>query len=70
MNYGYMRVSTKDQNEERQRLALLQAGMPKRSIVLDKQSGKDFNRPGYLRLCKKIKAGGYPFYKEYRPAGT
>ena len=63
MNYGYMRVSTKDQNEERQRLALLQAGVPKRSIVLDKQSGKDFNRPGYLRLCKKLKPGDTLFIK-------
>ena len=53
MIYGYIRVSTKEQNEDRQRLAMLEAGIPAKHIVLDKQSGKDFNRPGYRRLCKK-----------------
>lgn len=55
--YGYIRVSTKDQNEDRQRIALLEAGVPLKQIILDKQSGKDFNRPGYRRLCKKMKPG-------------
>ena len=53
-NYGYIRVSTKDQNEERQKIALVNAGVPMKSIILDKQSGKDFNRPGYRHLCKKM----------------
>lgn len=55
--YGYIRVSTKEQNEDRQRIALSNFGVDPRNIVLDKQSGKDFNRPGYRRLCKKIKPG-------------
>ena len=62
-NYGYIRVSTKDQNEGRQRIALLEAGAPLKHIILDKQSGKDFNRPGYRRLCKKIKPGDVLFIK-------
>ena len=63
MTYGYIRVSTKDQNEDRQRIALIDAGVPKKNIILDKQSGKDFNRPGYLRLCKKVKPGDTLFIK-------
>lgn len=55
--YGYMRVSSKEQNEERQRVALLSFGVPKENIILDRQSGKDFNRPGYKRLLKKLKSG-------------
>ena len=63
MIYGYIRVSTKEQNEDRQRLAMLEAGIPAKHIVLDKQSGKDFNRPGYRRLCKKMKPGDTLFIK-------
>ena len=63
MTYGYIRVSTKDQNEDRQRIALAEAGVPPRNIILDKQSGKDFNRPGYRRLCKKVKPGDTLFIK-------
>ena len=62
-NYGYIRVSTKDQNEERQRIALINAGVLPKNIILDKQSGKDFNRPGYRRLCKKLKPGDTLFIK-------
>ena len=61
--YGYIRVSTKDQNEERQIIALVNAGVPMKNIILDKQSGKDFNRPGYRRLCKKLKPGDTLFIK-------
>jgi len=61
--YGYIRVSTKDQNEERQRIAMMAAGVPIRNIILDKQSGKDFNRLGYRRLCKKVKPGDTLFVK-------
>ncbi len=53
--YGYMRVSSKDQNEDRQRLALLEFGIKERDIYLDKQSGKDFARPSYQRVIKKLK---------------
>lgn len=63
MIYGYMRVSSKDQNEDRQRIALMSAGVPQRNIILDKQSGKNFDRPGYQRLCKKIKSGDTLFIK-------
>lgn len=44
MNYGYARVSSKDQNEQRQLDALLAAGVPRKNIYVDKQSGKDFQR--------------------------
>ena len=50
-----MRVSSKDQNEERQRLALLEFGVGEREIYLDKQSGKDFARPAYQRVLRKLK---------------
>ena len=63
MIYGYIRVSTKEQNEDRQRLAMLEAGIPAKHIILDKQSGKDFNRPGYRQLCKKMKPGDTLFIK-------
>ena len=53
--YGYIRVSSKDQNEARQRIALAEAGVRDRNIFGDKQSGKDFNRPQYKKLLKKLK---------------
>lgn len=55
--YGYARVSAKDQNEERQLIALADAGVDEKNIYMDKQSGKDFNRPQYKRLVKKLRAG-------------
>ena len=55
MNYGYIRVSSKDQNEERQLYSLLNLGIEKDKIYKDKISGKDFNRPGYNKLIKKLK---------------
>jgi len=55
--YGYVRVSTKDQNEERQLVALADVGVDKKNVYMDKQSGKDFNRPQYKRLVKKLRAG-------------
>ena len=53
--YGYARVSTREQNEDRQLIALQEVRVPKQNIYLDKQSGRDFNRPMYLRLLKKLK---------------
>ena len=53
--YSFIRVSTKDQNEDRQRTALLNFGVDSSRIIVDKQSGKDFNRPGYQRLYKMLK---------------
>ena len=55
--YGYARVSTKNQNEDRQVIALQGYGIEKSRIMVEKQSGKDFNRPVYKRLLKKMKAG-------------
>ena len=53
--YGYIRVSTREQNEDRQRIAMEEAGVPERNVYMDKQSGKDFNRPQYRKLLRKLK---------------
>lgn len=55
--YGYVRVSSKDQNETRQLCAMAEQNIPQERIFVDKQSGKDFNRPQYKRLLKKLKPG-------------
>jgi len=55
--YGYARVSSREQNEDRQFTAMRDFGIQDGNIYLDKQSGKDFNRPAYLRLLKKLKHG-------------
>ena len=53
--YGYIRVSSRDQNEDRQRIALREMGVAEEQIFLDKQSGKDFQRPKYKKLLRKLK---------------
>lgn len=53
--YGYVRVSTKEQNEDRQMIALRELAVPERNIFIDKQSGKDFERPQYKKLLRKMK---------------
>ena len=53
--YGYIRVSTRDQNEDRQLIALRELKIPEKNIFMDKQYGKDFNRPQYKRLVRKLK---------------
>ena len=53
--YGYIRVSTREQNEGWQLIALREMAVPKQNIFMDKQSGKDFNRPQYKKLLKKLK---------------
>lgn len=55
--YGYVRVSTKEQNEDRQLLAMQQAGISMNCIFIDKQSGKDFDRPAYQKLLRVLKEG-------------
>ncbi len=55
--YGYIRVSSTDQNEDRQRIALKRTNVPEKNIYMDKQSGKDFDRPNYKKLIKKLKTG-------------
>ncbi|MDM8196243.1 recombinase family protein [Massilimicrobiota timonensis] len=57
MNYGYIRVSSKDQCEDRQWLALKQFDIPRKNIYVDKVSGKNFDRPQYNRLVKKLRKG-------------
>lgn len=55
--YGYIRVSSRDQNEGRQKIAMREFGISDEFVFLDKQSGKNFERPGYKRLMRKIKPG-------------
>lgn len=61
--YGYVRVSTKEQNEDRQLIALHDVGVLSKNIYMDKQSGKDFNRPQYKKLLKKLKPGDLLYIK-------
>ncbi|MDO4484554.1 MAG: recombinase family protein [Clostridia bacterium] len=63
MNYGYIRVSSRDQNEERQLIAMREAGIDDAHLFLDKQSGKDFQRPAYQQLMKRLRAGDVLFVK-------
>ncbi|EOS66951.1 hypothetical protein C816_01097 [Oscillibacter sp. 1-3] len=53
--YGYIRVSTKEQNEDRQLIAMRELSVAEKNIFMDKQSGKDFRRPQYQRMVKKLK---------------
>ena len=55
--YGYIRVSSRDQNEDRQTIAMHNYGIDDKHIILDKQSGKDFNRPGYQKLLRRLRPG-------------
>ena len=55
--YGYVRVSSIDQNEDRQLIVMEENNVPKGNVYIDKQSGKDFERPQYKKLVKKLKAG-------------
>lgn len=61
--YGYARVSSRDQNEERQLIALSGAGIKRRNIYLDKRSGMDFERPQYQKLLRKLKPGDLLYIK-------
>lgn len=61
--YGYMRVSSKEQHDDRQRIALMEIGVPERQIYMDKQSGKDFERTQYKRLLKKLDRESVLFIK-------
>lgn len=57
MEYGYARVSSKEQTEQRQIIALTEFGVSSKNIYMDKQSGKDFERPRYKRLIKRLRPG-------------
>ena len=63
MNYGYARVSTVAQNLDRQIDELLKIGLDENHIYTDKESGKDFNRANYKKLCRKLKPGDVLFIK-------
>ena len=55
--YGYVRVSSADQNEERQLIALREQGVPEENLFIDRQSGENFERPKYKRLVRRLKKG-------------
>lgn len=61
--YGYMRVSSKEQNEDRQKIALTEMGGPENNIYMDKQSGKDFERTQYKRLLRKLNENSVLYIK-------
>ena len=61
--YGFMRVSSKEQNEDRQKIALTEMGVPENNIYMDKQSGKDFERTQYKRLLRKLNENSVLYIK-------
>lgn len=61
--YGYMRVSSKEQNEDRQKIALTEMGVPENNIYMDKQSGKDLERTQYKRLLRKLNENSVLYIK-------
>lgn len=61
--YGYIRVSSKDQNEDRQLIAMQELEIPEKNIYIDKQSGKDFERPSYKKLVRKLKSDDLLYIK-------
>lgn len=60
---GYMRVSSREQNEDRQRISLLEMGVPEKNIYMDKLSGKNFERPQYKKMLKKLDGNTVLFVK-------
>ena len=67
--YAYVRVSSRDQNEQRQLIAMAGVNVPRKNIYIDKQSGMDFNRPMYKRLLKKLKKDDLLYIKRYWSSG-
>lgn len=63
MQYGYVRVSSKEQNIDRQMTAMKEQGIAKEKIFIDKATGKNFNRKGYKRMMRKVKPGDEIFIK-------
>jgi DNA invertase Pin-like site-specific DNA recombinase len=61
--YGYMRCSSRDQNEDRQRIALIEMGVPEKNIFMDKLSGENFERPQYKRLIRKLDSASVLYVK-------
>lgn len=62
-SYAYIRVFSTDQNEDRQLISMNELAIPRSSIFIDKQSGKDFNRPNYKKLLRKLKPGDIIYIK-------
>ena len=67
--YGYIRVSSADQNEDRQLIAMEGLDIPPNNLFIDKQSGKDFDRPSYKRLLKKLRPGDLLYVKSIKRLG-
>lgn len=63
--YGYVRVSSADQNEDRQLIAMAHAGLKQKNIFKDKQSGKDFERPAYHQAIRGTKRRRFAFDSEH-----
>ena len=61
--YGYIRVSSTEQNEDRQQIAMDRLAVPRKNIYLDKQSGKDFVRPNYMKMVKKLRRNDLLYIK-------
>ena len=61
--YGYVRVSSMDQNEDRQIIAMQEAGIPNENVFVDKKSGKDFERPNYKRMVRRLREGDTLYIK-------
>ena len=61
--FGYIRVSSKDQNEDRQMIAMKELEIPEKNIFVDKQSGKDFKRPQYRKMLRSIKCDDLLYIK-------
>ena len=62
-SFAYIRVSTRDQNEDRQLLAIQELSIPEKNIYIDHQSGKDFQRPAYQQMVKRMKKDDLLFIK-------
>ena len=62
-NYAYVRVSTREQNENRQLIAISELDIPKKNIFIDKQSGKDFDRPQYQKMIRKFRKNDVLYIK-------
>ena len=67
--YGYARVSSSDQNEDRQLIALRGLGVPERNLFIDKQSGKDFERPAYRKLLRRLRRDDLLYVKSINRQG-
>ena len=65
--FGYIRVSSRDQNEDRQLIALKELAIPEKNIFIDKQSGKDFKRPQYRKMIRRVRKDDLLYIKSYRP---